>query len=339
MEDRVQPKLSGLASDSRRTAALGNWLATEQNRPEHLGWIAASSDRYRRAKSLLAIQAIFAVVVPAVLAIAKLLSPVWGSWAALYGVLATLVDVLLLDRQQKHYLKAGALAQEAFDCAVMQIEWSDERIGERPTAADKTEWSIEYQRKNLDTSHHLNWYPTEAGAIPIEYGRLICLLSSCQWATRLHKRYAIALFGSAITLALAVMVSSMIGDVRMETLLLTAAAVLPALVWPLRGWRTHTEVLEAVENQRKRIERLWSAGLRLEVEQARLAAGVRGIQDDIYSRRKGTQPVFDWIYRRFRRGDEDAMKAVAAAMVSEYRDSAAYASTHSRTDGTRDEEQ
>lgn len=337
MENRIQPELPRLKIEGRMKST--NWLSAEQNRAELLQWIAASSDRYGHAKSLLGIQAVFAVGVPVVLSLAKLLSPSWGAWAALYGVLATLFDVLLLDRRQKQFLKEGALAQEAFDCAVMQIEWNDERIGEPPAAADKVEWSLAYQAKVPGNSHHLDWYPTVAGTIPIEYGRLICLLSSCQWANRLHKRYAFVLFGSAIALAVAVVVVSMIVDARMETLLLTAAAVLPALVWPLRSWKLHTEVLEAVEGQRKRIERLWLAGLRLEVEQTRLTAGARGIQDDIYSRRKSTQPVFDWIYSRFRRVDEDAMKAVAAVMVAEYSNSAAYTSTHSHSDGPRNEEQ
>lgn len=295
-----------------------NWLVEKQNRPELLQWIAASSDRYRRAKTLLGVQAVFVVLLPVLLATVKLVEPRVGSWAALYGVLATLLDLILLDRQLKAYQRQGALSQEAFDCEVLHLEWNDDRIGEEPTVADKVEWSRRYLTRNPDASHQLNWYPVASGEIPVESGRLICLLSSCRWDIKLRKRYSTALFGTAVVLALMIMAFSIIADARVETLLLTAAAVLPAIVWPLRGWKTQVEVLESVDSQRKRIERLWTHVLNEAPGASSLTTRARAIQDDIFQRRKSSQPVFDWVYKRFRPSDETEMNQVAEEMVKQY---------------------
>jgi hypothetical protein len=312
---RSYTTIDSQAKRMESAATSANWLVTRQNRPEVLQWIAAASDRYRRAKTLLAVQALFVVLVPVLLAAVKLVEPRVGSWAALYGVLATLLDLILLDRQLKTYQRQGALSQEAFDCEVLHLEWNDDRIGEEPTVADKVEWSRGYLTRIPDASHHRNWYPIVSGEIPVESGRLICLLSSCRWDIKLRKRYAAALFGTAVVLALMLMVFSIIADARVETLLLTAAAVLPAVVWPLRGWKTQGEVLEAVESQRKRIERLWAHILNETPSASSLTIRARAIQDDIFQRRKSSQPIFDWVYKHFRPSDETEMNQVAEEMV------------------------
>lgn len=295
-----------------------NWLTERQNRPDSLQWIAASSDRYRRAKTLLASQALLVVLIPVLLATVKLVEPRVGSLAALYGIFATLLDLFLLDRQLKAYQREGALSQEAFDCEVLHLEWNDDRIGGEPTVADRVEWSRAYLARNPDTSHHLNWYPVISGEIPVESGRLICLLSSCRWDIKLRKRYSLALFGTAVVMALMIMVLSIIVDARVETLLLSAAAVLPAIVWPLRGWKTQGEVLESVESQRKRIERLWTHILNETPSASSLTTRARAIQDDVFQRRKSSQPIFDWVYKQFRPSDEIEMNQVAQEMVQQY---------------------
>jgi hypothetical protein len=297
---------------------LANWLEARQNRPDLLQWTAAASDRYRRAKTLLAMQALFIVIIPVLLSALKLLEPQVAEWAALYGVLAALCDLFLLDRRMKTYLREGALAQEVFDCEVLHLEWNDDRLGVTPTVADRVEWSSGFLAGNPTTSFHLNWYPIASGEIPVESGRIICLLSSCRWDMKLRKRYSVALFGTAIVLALIIIVLSVIADAQVETLLLTAAAVLPAIVWPLRGWKVQGEVLDSVENQRKRIERLWKHLLTEQPSASSLTARARAIQDDIFLRRKSSQPIFDWVYKRFRPGDETEMAQVAEEMVRQY---------------------
>lgn len=300
-----------------------NWLSSQQNDAGALRWIAASSDRYGRAKRLLFIQVCIGVLIPLALSIAKIAAPQISGWTAFYGVVVTILDLALLDRSHKQYMKQGALAQECFDCEVLRFDWNDDRAGTRPTQADAVAWSLDYLRRQPDQSNHIDWYPTITGEIPITYGRLICQLSNCRWDARLRRRYAAALFGTVLTLGLGVTIVSLVRRTTLEDFFLTISSLLPVIVWALRNWKTQTEVIESVEEQRKRVESLWAKSLRGELGQSGIEQASRALQDDIFSRRKGSQPIFNWIYRRFRAGDEIEMKRVAEAMVEEYRRSSA----------------
>lgn len=294
-----------------------NWLIPNQNDPDNILWIAASSARYILAKRLLASQFGLSVGIPIVLTGLKIIIPEVSIWAALYGALLTLLDLFLIDSRLKSYLREGALAQESFDCSVLRLEWNSDRIARRPTKADAIEWSSGYLDRNQD---HTNWYPSIAGTIPVWAGRLICQLSNCRWDARLRKRYSQALFGSAFLLAILVLLINLALKTTVEVLLLSGFAILPAIIWPLRSWKYQNESTDLSLEHRRRIEGLWLDITSGRADEERATKVGRSIQDDIFLRRKGSQPVFNWIYGRFRTRDETEMNTIASLMVKEFND-------------------
>jgi hypothetical protein len=294
-----------------------NWIENKQNSPEMIQLIAASSDRYRKAKLLLATQVILGVLIPVLLSSAKFLEPQLASWAALYGLLLAIADIFLFESVIKKLMKQGALAQECFDCSVLSLKWNEFEIDKPLTHTDTIEWSKSYMNTHPDESKMRDWYPVSAGTIPVDYGRLICQLSNCLWDAQLRKRYAASLLITVAIIVISIVFISMALNATVESLVLTISALLPAIIWLLKGRKAQNETIKESQRQKDFIEKLWSASIGGDDSNG-LIETARSIQDSIFRRRMNSQPVFNWIYRFFRSKDQINMKDVAEAMTREY---------------------
>lgn len=293
-----------------------NWIENKQNSPEMIQLIAASADRYLKAKRLLAMQVILGVLIPVLLSIGKFIEPRLASWVALYGLLLTIGD-FLFESVTKKLMKQGALAQECFDCSVLSLKWNEFEIDKPLTRTDTIEWSKSYMNTHPDESKMRDWYPVSAGTIPVDYGRLICQLSNCLWDARLRKRYATSLLTTVAIIVISIVSISMFLNATVESLILTISALLPAIIWLLKGCKAQNETIKESQRQKDFIEKLWSASIGGDDSNG-LIEKARSIQDSIFRRRMNSQPVFNWIYRIFRSKDQINMKVVAEAMTREY---------------------
>ena len=230
------------------------WLA-KQNEEPNLRRIVAATNRYDRAKAVVALQVIALVVVPILLACLRILEPSASTWVALYGTVAAIVDIAFVDRWYHTLLKQGALCQELFDCDVLGLSWNAELVDPEPGPDQVVEWALASQieqRKQL-----ANWYPVVAGTAPIEMGRLICQLSSCGWDSHLRRRYAFMLGAGAITCVLVVLTVSVAVQASVESFVFAAFTLLPAVAWSLRSWRAQSEALELADRQRNHVLAIW----------------------------------------------------------------------------------
>lgn len=278
--------------------------------------IAASADRYQKAKLFLSIQVILGVFIPVLFSISKFIEPKLASWAALYGLLLVIAD-FFFEWVIKKLMKQGALAQECFDCSVLSLKWNEFEIDKPLTRTDTIEWSKSYMDTHPDESIMRDWYPVSAGTIPVDYGRLICQLSNCHWDTRLRKRYTFSLLITATIILISIVCISMALNRTVESLVLTISALLPAIIWLLKGSKAENETTKESQRQKDFIEKLWSASIGGDDSNV-LIETARSIQDSIFRRRMNSQPVFNWIYRVFRSKDQINMKVVAETMTREY---------------------
>lgn len=297
---------------------MSNWLDDIQNKPENLRWIEAASDRYGHAKKLLTIQIIIGVLIPIFFSIGKLFEPELSSFTALYGLFLLLLNIFLFDRIIKNTMAEGAITQEYFDCTVLNLPWNDEETTHQPSQSEVIEWSQSYRNKNNQMKSHSNWYPSVAGTIPIEYGRLVCQLCNCCWDIGLRRRYAHYLILFAMSVVFLIFGVSLYLDLSVISLILTISSLSPALIWLLRGWIKQTDILDITKKQRSRIEAIWNSTMQQVMETDDLANRARSVQNSIFRRRENGQPVFNWIYRFFRLSDEKNMIAIATSFVEEY---------------------
>lgn len=290
---------------------MSNWLEIEQAKGENIQWITALSARYKLAKQFLLLQALLVVALPVILYFDKLFIPGIATWAALYGLFVYFIDISVLEPQLMKNLKQGALAQEHFDCNVLQMDWNELGTDSQPSLADAIEWAGTFKYDDSEP-----WYSVDAGMIPPEMGRLICQLSSCMWDSRLRRRYATCLL--VITIIIVVILLIIFIERPVENLVLAVAALLPVINWLFRSRKNQLNAAMKGERQKHHIEDLWARALRSAIAPVNLSWASRSIQDNIFRRRKDSQPVFDMVYRLFRDRDQTNMKAVAKAMVQEY---------------------
>jgi len=96
-----------------------------QNKPDNVIILAAQRELYSSAKRVFGFQFLFNVFVSVALAILAMFYEEITVYAALYGIVFTIIDIIgfipLIDKTKR---KAATL-QDRYECAVLEIDLSD----------------------------------------------------------------------------------------------------------------------------------------------------------------------------------------------------------------------
>lgn len=295
---------------------MDNGITSRQNSPENMRLLAAQRCLYSRAKRLAAIQVFLAGLTPVAGAIAVALKPDADTWAALAGMIVAFVDTIWLDPKQKRLRNLGASVQEHFDCNVLQLPWNAALAGRHPSPEDIHDAAEGHTPSSVAPLE--DWYPRAVSALPLYQGRLICQRTNCWWDSKLRQRYCNWIFGMVFVLSASVFASGLMNGMSLQKFVLAVMApLLPAALWAAREWRRQSETAVESDRQKEDSESLWGRCVRGEVAEPEVSRRSRELQDAILVRRRGNAPVFDWVYRRLRRKQEDQMNVAAEAMVNE----------------------
>ena len=107
--------------------------------------LAAQRSLYLKAKQIQGWQLVLSVPCVIVWSFVVLAFPALRSYAALWGIVVTLLDSVALDRWQKNLKERAARVQELFDCDVLELTWPELK-GQRPDAELIAEESSRYLR-------------------------------------------------------------------------------------------------------------------------------------------------------------------------------------------------
>ena len=151
-----------------------NSIASAQNTPKFVDWLAASSLFYGRAKICMGLQ--FALTVPAAVISSFIIAynPNAKIWTTFYALTAALLDALVLEQVQSYYRCLGARTQELFDCELLNLPWNELRAGARPDTEDLSDAARRFKRRRDTPSWMMSWYPAVVERLPLPLGRLIC---------------------------------------------------------------------------------------------------------------------------------------------------------------------
>jgi hypothetical protein len=237
-------------------------------------------------------------------------------WAALWGLAIATVDIALLDTIQTSLRHKAAKIQESFDCSVLDLRWNAVVAGSRPDPETIVEAGKDYRpdpKRPLE-----NWYPRDAGKLPLPAGRLICQRTNLVWDSVLRRRCGWVLLGVISVVAVGTVVTAIARHLTLEAFLLTFWVPLsPAYLWTVREFRKHRAAADSSERLRGFVEDLWSRVLNGNILDADLIQESRRLQDEIYRRRRDVVPVFDFIYNRLRSKHEEQANRAAEALVKE----------------------
>lgn len=297
---------------------MNNGIGDRQNTPDNLQLLAAQRVFYAKAKTLAAIQAWFAALVPIIAAVMTAFYPKAAGWAAILGIVAALADTWLLDPKQSEWRKCGANTQEKFDCAVLIIAHNEALEGTCPTPEEIYEAEQEY-RPNPKAPLP-DWYPNKAIEVSLAPGRLICQRTNLWWDSKLRRRYRGWIVVALAIVSAATFLFGFAMHWSLEQFVLAVLAPLfPALMWAGREYKRQTDGAAELDRLRETTERLWNHILQSGVSEAEIELSARPLQDAILVGRCGRATVFDWVYRRLRNKQEDQMNVGAEKMIQEIR--------------------
>jgi SMODS-associating 4TM effector domain len=149
----------------------------------------AQRQLYSEAKKVQGLQILVSTPAVIVWSLAALSMPAVKVYAALWACLATLADVLCFAPMIKAKKAAAAKIQEEFDCEVLDLPWSDCKLGEHPEPESVSNYRT-LAEHDPELTTFRDWYPILVGDVPLHIGRLICQRSSCWWDRTLREKYA-----------------------------------------------------------------------------------------------------------------------------------------------------
>jgi hypothetical protein len=203
--------------------------------------LAAQRNLYSRAKEVQGWQVVLSVPCVIGWSFAVLAVPALGPYAALWGIVITLLDSVALDPWQKSLKERAARIQELFDCDVLELPWPELK-SRRPEAELIAEHSSRYRRTDPEYKSIHDWYAPVVKGLPIHLGRLVCQRSSCWWDAKLRRRYAVWVLSALGVFSTLIIVLSLLGDASLQTFILTGITpLMPAIMLATKQFTEHNE--------------------------------------------------------------------------------------------------
>jgi hypothetical protein len=297
--------------------ATGAEILRCQNGERHRLLLAAFSEAYGYAKTILAIQ-VTATVGGAVLA--SVVSANWPgtkSWTVLYAVAVSLVDTFILERMQARYRKLGSQLQELFDGDLFGLSWNQFAAGDPPTPEEIAEQGEAFLQKYPDAPWLRDWYPAEIRGLPLSYAALVCQRTNCWWDERLRRRYLVGLVTLLMILTGGLTVYGLARQVTLEQFFLSVLAPLwPALLWGFREAFKQHDAAETAGKLRMQVEKLWTRCLEQPPPVDELRWEIQAIQTEIQRGRANRPLVFNWVHHLFRSRHQHLMQTGAADIAA-----------------------
>lgn len=295
-----------------------NNIPLEQNTQRRLELLAAQRQLYSDAKNLLMISVIISVPIVIAWSILVALFPPLAVFAALWGIIATFLELLSFSRLQKSTQEKAAKIQQIFDCEVLQFSWPSLNCGVRVEPETIIDGSNRYKRKNHNFSKLLDWYPASVGQLPIHQARIICQRSNVWWDAQLRRRYSKWIIIILVSLAIIVLLIGLIGGLTLEKFLLAVLVpLIPAFVFGLRQYTEHNEAATRLDRLRENAEILVLEVITGRYTPQDLERESYSLQTQIYDNRRRSPLILDWLYSRLRNKDEEQMNKGAESLVQE----------------------
>ncbi|WP_324718088.1 S-4TM family putative pore-forming effector [Carboxydochorda subterranea] len=298
---------------------MNNDIPNIQASPWQLRCLAAQRELYGEAKLVLTLRAAL-VIAGSLYAIA---TPELSSYAVGGFILLSLLDRFIFARWQEALAVEAATIEEMFDCEVLRMLWNEVKVGRKVDPEVITRHAARYERRYRDPSYEklVPWYPTSVRVVPLHIARLMCQRANCRWDSEQRRRYANYILGILFAGGVVVLLVSIARKLTVEQLILhVVAPLLPALMLGGEQYLAHKGAAERIGRLKTQADHLWEEALR-GAASSELESKSRMLQDEIFEHRKGSPPVFDAIYRRFRSGLQEEMEQAVEAMIADWKQS------------------
>lgn len=289
-----------------------NTIARDQDTTGYLRLLKARQRVYSDATRYQILQMILTVVLPVVGAVLALAYPEARPYVALYGLIATALDVMWVDRMQRRLLKGAAKISEEFDCGILKMPWNSFVAGRRE---DAETIDAAARRWNDDASSITGWYNgiTPTARQPI--ARLVCQRMNLQYDASLRQKYGTYLIWGAGMLLIVLVLGAVVKDLKLIDFAAVAATVSPAIFWAIREQFRQSDSATTNETLKGDAERFLESVRTSGCDDAECEKRSRELQDALFQRRVANPLVLPLVYWLMRRELEQQAQAGADALL------------------------
>jgi len=295
-----------------------NSIPEKQNQPLQLECLAAQRSLYSKAKTIFILEILLAVPIVVLLSLISAYFPSFLPWFALYGLIVTTIDYLILENVQNNLKKKAAQIQELFDCRVLELDWPFWKIPHRPDPEDIVSEAANYKKKDSDFGSLYNWYPLAIEKLPLDKARIVCQRTNVWYDSSLRHRYTNIIFILLVFFCILILCIGLLQSLNLEKLILGVAIPLsPALYWGIREIRSQRDAASNLDRLKDYAETLIDEIKTDEVAPPIAAMKSRSFQDEIYENRKNNPLILDAIYNVLREKHELQMNKGNEELVEE----------------------
>lgn len=293
-------------------------IIQRQELPENLELLAAQRNLYSRAKNIIGLQMTLSGPIAVCAAIATIAKPELKGYVALWGILVVVFDLFVFTPWVKKLRDNAARIQEVFDTKVLGLDWNEISVGKRSEPELVHEEAEKHGMNEEKIAGLRKWYPAIIDSAPEICGIIISQRSNVWWDARMRRKYALSIRAILISIALGLVGYGLYEKKDMfEFLVYIVAPLAATYVFGYRQMMEHGDAADRLDKLKELSEKIWSDAIAGK-DTAMLKLKCRTLQDQIFEHRKKNPPIFDFVFRWFRDGNEALMNKGAEALVREF---------------------
>ena len=278
-----------------------NDIVSRQNERTFLNRLAAQRHLYSKTKTLSAWIFVLCIIVPVLLAIAKVVWPirtVLPKIIVVYSVAATLMRKLLKNWAM-HQKVLAARIQQLFDCELFGLPWNKALCGAKPQPEE-----IHKQLKGANLANLENWYSEKVAELPKSVGSIVCMRTNVVYDHSLRSAYSKLCVGLTALALLAVFVMGAMNNTGIwDAFLFGIVPLMPLISWGIDMYQEHSANQRALCN----LETLIDSGLEEANVKHQVSEGtLNEIQNFMFLHRKTSYLIPDYFYKLLRGKQEEA---------------------------------
>lgn len=294
-------------------------IIQKQERPENIQLLAAQRNLYSRAKKIIGLQMFLSVPVAIAAAVVVIIKPELRGYIALWGILIVVFDLFIFTPWVKKLRDGAARVQELFDTRVMALDWNEISVGKRPEPELIHEEAQKHGLSQEKISDLRKWYPVIIDGVPEIFGIIISQRSNVWWDCKMRRKYSLFIRILLVCVALALVGYGLYEKKDMfDFLTYIVAPLASTYVFGYRQMLEHGDAADRLDKLREFAEKIWSDA-KDGKDPKLLKQKCRALQDQIFEHRKKNPPIFDFLFKWFRDGNEALMNKGAATLVAELR--------------------
>lgn len=296
-------------------------IAELQNNPDNMKLLGTQRELYSSAKKVFGFQFLFNVFVSVALAILAMFYEEITVYAALYGILFTIIDIIGFVPLINKMKRKAATLQERYECAVLEIELSDLKNYEQ---VSEEEISNNYHlhirnQKNLEGLK--NWYSEKIDCIrDTGVATLICQRSNNWWDLKLKRRYITGLLSLLIFVTVAIIVIGLIKEIKLKEMILILNALMPFFLFIYHELSDHYSAKKTLEHLHTFFDTKFKELENKTLDKSTLPDLSRRVQDELFEHRANGPLVPDWFYYRYRSLDQAEMERIIGELIEKVKD-------------------